>query len=129
MVPTAPPAHLIFVHSDVALVGLKLRLDRPASRRCPRLRLGRRLLWRVGKVVARLAPIQVLTIDHPHLFARLPVPAVLATLEREQVGTRSLCSFGHGDRLPSPTWQGARPLAHFLPLPRLRARLGGASSL
>src|SRR5438093_176918 len=73
VVPAGPGPHLVFVHADVALLGLELRLDRPPGRRSPRQRRQLRVRRGVREVEAWLAAVPVLPIHHPEPHPRRPL--------------------------------------------------------
>src|SRR4051812_16072680 len=97
VMPTGPTPDLIFIQADVALLGLELRLDRPTRRRHPRQGRQGGISGRVGKVIARLTPIQVLAIDDPSQFPRAAVAGLAEALGGKAIGAPALRPFRHSD--------------------------------
>src|SRR5260370_38572482 len=100
VVPAGPGTDLVFIHADVALLRLELRLDRPAGRRYPRQGRQFRVRRRIGEVVARLAAIPVLPIDHPEHRAWFAVAALPPPFGPEPIGPHALGPLRYPHLLP-----------------------------
>ena len=122
--PARPGSGLVFIQPNVALLGLKLGFDAPPGASHVSEGFQGSVLRSVGQVVAGFAAIQVLTIDCPERFTRLPLPRHPNPLSAEAVDTRPLASLRQLYLPPRFFRQGLAALGYGLPL--LTQRLGFA---
>ena len=100
VMPAGPGAGLVCIHAHVALAGFARGCNVPSGPAHTGQRLQRRLRRGVGQIVARLAAIQVLTVEDPDLRPR-PAPGGGAhPLRAATVGTGALRALRHGHLLP-----------------------------